>query len=249
MAINQNATIGNPKRSRTRRSNAASRARANASDGHAIPECRQIPGRVVHQRGPRRLVQRRTRGLKNFRVERRQPGDQRVPRLAAQPAGHTLRQVELAGRRIDQVVELTAEAAVRARGRQPHHDALEMGRQRTAPGPILVCRVIAGRLFNVLAQPDGSTPFVEGVEDIGFAEVDFHRPPPGALPGLALEAAVDPAERHVERHALSLPARDEIERRPDHADEVTVILPTQVGLDTPAVVSGFVARQFAAHAG
>ena len=124
-----------------------------------------------------------------------------------------------------------------------------MGRQRTAPGPILVCRVVAGRLIDVLAQPDGPTPFVEGVEDIGLAEVDFHRPPAGTLPSVTLEAAVDSAERHVERHALSLPACDEIERRPYHADEVTIILPTQVGFDTPAVVSGFVARQFAAHAG
>jgi hypothetical protein len=59
-----------------------------------------------------------------------------VPGLAAQPAGHTPREVELPGGRVYQPVEFSADAAVRA-GRRPHHDALEMGGQRTAARPVL----------------------------------------------------------------------------------------------------------------
>ena len=39
---------------------------------------------------------------------------------------------------------------------------------------IRIRRIVAGRLIHVLAQPDGSTPFVEGVEDLGNAVIELN---------------------------------------------------------------------------
>lgn len=85
-------------------------------------------------------------------------------------------------------------------------------------------------------KPDGPAPLVERVEHIGFAEVDLQGTPTSTLAMISLEAAIDSAERDSEGNALVSPARNQIERRPDYANQVTVILPAQVGFNVPAVV-------------
>jgi hypothetical protein len=83
---------------------------------------------------------------------------------------------------------------------------------------------------------DCPSPLVKDVEDVRLAEIDLDRPSAGASPVVPLEAAVDAGERHLERQAAGGPFRDEFERRPDHPDQVPVVLSTEVGLDFPAVV-------------
>ena len=70
--------VGSPKRSRTRRSTAASRARAERLGGHAAAKSRELLAGLTRQRRGRLAVQRRARLLQQLRVEGRQPIDRRA---------------------------------------------------------------------------------------------------------------------------------------------------------------------------
>ena len=66
-------------------------------------------------------------------------------------------------------------------------------------------------VFACRRDPCRSTPLVECVKDVRFAEIDAHGPPARPLGVIALEVSIDPAECHFERHALRGPRGDEIE--------------------------------------
>ena len=57
-----------------------------------------------------------------------------------------------------------------------------------------------------------------------------------ALGVVALEVAIDAATRHLERHAARRPAADLLERGPDDANQVAVVLAAEIRLDLPAVL-------------
>jgi hypothetical protein len=80
-------------------------------------------------------------------------------------------------------------------------------------------------------QPNRPPPLVEDVEDIRFAEVDFDGTAPRALPVVPLEVAIDPLARHLERHALRGPSSHQIERWSGDADQMSVVLPTEIGFN------------------
>src|SRR5262249_5025078 len=86
-------------------------------------------------------------------------------------------------------------------------------------------------------EPDRASPLVEDVEDVGLAEIDFDRPPPRSFPVVPLEVAIDASEGDLQRHTLLRPRRDAIERRPGDANQMTVVLSTEIGLYLPAEVS------------
>ena len=85
------------------------------------------------------------------------------------------------------------------------------------------------------ADADRAPPLVEGVEHVGLAELHAHRPPARSLAVVALEVPVDAGPGHLQRDALVGPAHHPLERRPDDADQVTVVLAAQVRLDLAAV--------------
>ena len=124
------AIVGSPKRSRTRRSIAASRARANASA--AIPLRNPASSSSASRASDAAAApsSARARLLQQLRVEGRQAIDQRLTRLAPQAARLAPGPRRAPRHAIDERVELGAERPARARGRQPEHDALEMFRQR-----------------------------------------------------------------------------------------------------------------------
>ena len=135
-----NAIVGSRTRSRTRRSIAASRARANASAVMPLLNAGQLGLRFTRQRRPRAVVEGGARLPHDLGVERRQAIEQRLPRLAAQPAGPGARRVQFRGGAIDHGVELVAKRPVRPRLGQPQHDPLEVrGSDTTA---IADCRLL-----------------------------------------------------------------------------------------------------------
>src|SRR5262245_36160147 len=81
-----------------------------------------------------------------------------------------------------------------------------------------------------------AAPLVEDIEDVRLAEVNLHRPPPRTRPVVALEVTIDPLERDLDRDAARRPGRHHLEGRSDDADQVPVVLPTEVGLDLAAVI-------------
>ena len=88
-------------------------------------------------------------------------------------------------------------------------------------------------------QSKGPSPFVEGVEHVGLAEIDLDRAAARSLSIIALEVAVDAGERHLQRDALCGPSRDDLERGPNHSDQVAIVFPAEERLDLAAVVYGF----------
>src|SRR6185295_13428316 len=88
-------------------------------------------------------------------------------------------------------------------------------------------------------DPNGSPPLLQDVEDVRFAEVDLHRTAARPFAVIAFEAAVDPLIRDFKRDALLCPARDDLEGRTGHADEMTVVLLAEIGFDVVAEVYWF----------
>jgi len=88
-------------------------------------------------------------------------------------------------------------------------------------------------------QTQRPAPLVEYIQHVRFTEIDPYRPPARTLAVIALEVPIDAAERHLERHSFRGPAGDKLEGRSDNADQVSVVLPAQVGFDLPAVIRDY----------
>src|SRR6185503_5357009 len=105
-------------------------------------------------------------------------------------------------------------------------------------------RLTRATRLTCLRHADGSSPLVEHVEHVGLAELDAHGPPPRPLRVVALEVAIDPAHGELQRDAALRPAADLLERGADDANQVAVVLATEVVLDPPAVFDRLVVLGF-----
>ena len=79
-----------------------------------------------------------------------------------------------------------------------------------------------------------SSPFIEEIENVGFAEINLHRTTTRSTTVVALEISVDSAERNLDRNALLGPARHQLEGWSDDANQVAVIFFAEIGFDLPA---------------
>ena len=234
------AIVGSPKRSRTSRSIAASRARANASAVIAAAKARELLVGLARQR--RRAPRRPARRAPAAAAPRRAPpaarsAPARVAR-AGRPPSRGRRRARADTRSMSASNSAPSDPRARADVSRSS-DALEVRRQRrrSAPGELADCRLsTATDRLTTAVTPSRPPPLVEHVEHVGFAEVDPHRPAARTLAVVALEIPIDARERDLERHALRRPARDEVERRPDDADQVPVVLLAEVGFDLAAVI-------------
>ena len=96
-----------------------------------------------------------------------------------------------------------------------------------------VTRVTPGPLEK---NPDGASPFVEGIQHVGFAEIDPNRPSAWPLRIVAIEVAVDAVPDDLGRNATLRPTTHQLESRPDDPNQVAVILPAEVGFDVTAIL-------------
>ena len=131
----------------------------------------------------------------------REPANQRRPLVSSHLLRAGTSPVQFAGAVLEQPVERCREGATAALRSQPGDDAIEVGGQRLA---IVVRRPSVSAA--VARHAHRAPPVVEQLEDVGFAELDAHRPPPRALGVVALAVAIDAAERDRQRHALRRPA-------------------------------------------
>ena len=83
--------------------------------------------------------------------------------------------------------------------------------------------------------PDGATPLRKGLLDVRLTELEANGPALRATRLAARHRAVDAVQDDTERHAGLGPARDELERRADHANQVAAIATAEIGLDLAAV--------------
>ena len=187
---------------------------------------------------PRGVVERRARGQQLVGRAPGQPIDERLPRASPRTPRGRARRVQLARHAVD------------ARRRTSHRGPVPSPARRSAAG---------GRAFEVRGQRRRLAGCWRPVSDSAASGPAAIRPTArrhssntsstsasqksiftgrrrGPLPVVALEIAIDAAEGDLQRHALRGPARDEIERRPDHANQVAVVLLTQVGFDLAAVI-------------
>jgi hypothetical protein len=206
---------------------------------HAIAKPCELDIGLSPERGGDRLVKSRARGLEQITLQLGQPGQESLSSFSAKPVSGSAGDVELAGNRIDDAIELFTDGPPRSRRCQAQQRPLEVGRERRDRSFLVALFVrLLGDIRRLSRKPDGPAPLVERVEHIGFAEIDLQRTTTGTLAMISFETAIDSAERDSEGNALGSPAGNQIERRPDHANQVTVILPAQVGFDVPAVVRG-----------
>ena len=84
-------------------------------------------------------------------------------------------------------------------------------------------------------RPDGPDPFVLGGLDVGVAELDAHRAVPPRLAQRAIDGAIDAGAGDRQRNAGLGPALDQVEGRPDDANQVAAVAAAEVRLDGAAV--------------
>src|SRR5262245_38365040 len=127
-----------------------------------------------------------------------------------------------------------------AQGRQFLNQSLDMSRQR--PSSSWWCTVTAdgggrrtlGR-FDRNRNTNRAAPPIERIEDIGLAELDANRSASRTLAIVALEVPIDSGIGNLQRHPLLCPTRHLLEGRTDDADQVPVILATEIGFDVATV--------------
>ena len=227
---------GKPKRSRTRRSNAACRALANVSGSMrprngassrsasatsrsrsapttaAAAALRQIADRANRARAPAPRVHRRGRAWHPACIASRRRTIAIEGVASANPACVLPR-------------TLVKRASTRSR----------CARQRRSAPPWR--DVLVARCLQLHARDaDGAAPVVERIAHVGVTELDAHRTAARAFAIVPLEVAIDAGEGHLERNALARPAGHLLERRADDADQVAVVLATEVRFDLAAVV-------------
>src|SRR5205085_11680804 len=94
-------------------------------------------------------------------------------------------------------------------------------------------------LIDELRDTHRPPPVVEPVEDVRLAELDAHRAAARPLRVVTLAVAIDAAVDDGERDSLRRPTRHLDEHRTGNPDQVTFVLPSQVGFDFPAVLGYF----------
>src|SRR5688572_5005325 len=89
---------------------------------------------------------------------------------------------------------------------------------------------------------DRTPPVVERIQHIRLAELDPHRTASRSLRLVPLAAAIDAAERNLERDPAFSPRAHLFESRPDDPDQMALVLAAEVGLDLAAVRGRVVRR-------
>ena len=176
--------------------------------------------RVAARRAPRRAAARRARAAASSNV---------LARLAAQALGAAARGVELAHdarrspRRATDRRRRAAPSAARRRARDAPAATAVASRSR--------CVARLGRPHRGAARRRrGATRRTRRARRPRRTRRGTGRRR-GPLRVVALEVAIDAAARHLQRHAARRPAAHLLERRPDDANQVTVVLAAEIRLD------------------
>src|SRR5439155_24955923 len=121
---------------------------------------------------------------------------------STQPARRGPGGVELGRDTVYERIEPGIERSDRPRRAETQHHAFQVLDQRRLPPAFVAGRAIA-RFRRQFAEVPGdgnagrAPPFIEYIEDVRFAEVDFDRTPPRPVAVVALEIVIDPLERHL----------------------------------------------------
>lgn len=194
---------------------------------HSPVKRRQLAIGVRGQTLPIRRVKCIDGGGCQLPIERLELQQQRRAGLASRALRCGTHEVESADDFVDSATERERRVRTGTEDREPGKRPLEMSRERRAPRP--------GRS---LRDADGATPVVERVEDVVLTKLDPNGPPAWPLPVVTLEIPIDTRERHFQRNPFARPTGHLLERRTDDSDQMTVVLPTEVGLYFAAIVFG-----------
>src|SRR5215203_2143124 len=110
-----------------------------------------------------------------------------------------------------------------------------------------VLDVVVRRSGSRQANTNGTTPCVERIQDVVFAEIDLHRPPSGAFGVVPHEVRVNALARNLEGNSLGSPSAYTLERRPHDPDEVPIVLPTEIRFDFATVLQRVHRGLFLSH--
>ena len=140
-------------------------------------------------------------------------------------------------RRASSAAAVAASAGSSASGTRPPARSVE-----SWASTFSMCWVIERRRADAAASPtaatdraDGAGPFVLGGLDVGVAELDPHRAVPPRLAQRAIDGAVDAGAGDGQRNPGLGPALDQVEGRPDDANQVAAVAAAEVRLDGAAV--------------
>ncbi len=162
------------------------------------------------------------------RSSSRQSGNELRTILASRVFRTRTLAIELAGDGFDELVERRWKSTASSTRCQTRGDALHVRGQRLA---ILACTLST----SLARQPDGATPIVEELQDVGFAELDPHGTALRALCIVALAVPIDTAERHRQRHAHRRPPAHLIEHRTGDPNQMSFVFLAEIALELPAV--------------
>src|SRR5690606_20482991 len=76
-------------------------------------------------------------------------------------------------------------------------------------------------------QSDGATPSIERLAHVALAELEAERPP-GSARAVTFRLPLDAVEHDAQRNAFDRPRPDELESRPDNADDVAFVDASEV---------------------
>ena len=199
---------GRPLASRTRRSNAASMARARAS-GAMRAANGAISVSASARSAARRAASTCSRAASSSSaIQHRQPRSQRRPGVAARllrgrPARSSSRTASSSTR------SNVGGSVAGAHRRQPRDRAIEVRRQAVAS-----CRRrrVRPESSDSCVTPTARRQSSNSSRMSASQNSIAHRAPPRPFRVVPLAVAIDPAERHRQRHALRRPARHLLER-------------------------------------
>ena len=202
-----------------------------------ILEGRQLLVGLSAELGQGRGITLASRGGNELAVDCAQSIEKLATRLSSNAFGRGAMAVQFPDDSIEDIVECLIAAT--AERRQAGDDAIEMGRQRLMPprpvfggvGPAAADRSDAG----LVGDPDRAPPFVEGIQNVRLAEFDPHRTATWSFGVVAFEVSIDSVTRNLQRHSPAGPPEDLLERGTDDANQMAIVLTTEVGLDCAAV--------------
>ena len=94
----------------------------------------------------------------------------------------------------------------------------------------------AGSLLRNRQRTYCTSPVVEEIENVRLAELDPNRTTARPFGVVAFAVLIDPPKRDLQRHAPRRPSADLLERRSDNANQVPLVLLAKVSFDFAAVV-------------